>query len=157
MQKKMQSAIEYLITYGWVLLIIVIALLILEVAGVFNTDSYIHTDCILPASFQCIHPTFTTNGILTAGIRQITGYPINITAAYCNTLQEIPANAPPFQANNIATGGNTTISIPCYVNSTSQFSGKIGRIYRGYLIVNYTNLATSLQTSISGSVVLKVS
>jgi hypothetical protein len=157
MEIKLQSAIEYLITYGWALLIIVIALLILEVAGVFNSNSYIHPSCLLPSSFECVNPSFSANGILTFGIKQGTGYPINITGAYCNTLQAIPSNALLFQSNDIAVGGNITISIPCYVNSTAQFSGKPGSIYRGYLMLNYTNLATSFQTTVSGSVVLKAS
>lgn len=157
MEIRLQSAVEYIITYGWALLIIVIALLILEVAGVFNSNSYVHTSCFLPSSFECFNTAFTANGLLTVGIKQGTSYPINITAAYCNSLQAIPANPPKFQANDIAVGGNVTISIPCYVNSTLQFSGKSGSIYRGYLIINYTNLATSFQTTVTGSVVLKAS
>ena len=38
---RSQSAMEYLMTYGWVILIIAIALTVLSALGVFNASNFV--------------------------------------------------------------------------------------------------------------------
>ena len=69
---KGQSAMEYLITYGWAILIIAIALGVLFELGLFNPSSFVSTSCIFPADFSCIFSTLSSNGMLTVNMQQST-------------------------------------------------------------------------------------
>ena len=67
-----QSAMEYLMTYGWAILIIAVALAALFELGVFNGSNLSPQGCIAQAGFTCTNLVYTANGIaLTLG--QTTG------------------------------------------------------------------------------------
>ena len=61
---KAQSAMEYLMTYGWVILIIAVVLAALFELGVFNGSNLAPQACIAQAGFVCKNPIYTSNGIM---------------------------------------------------------------------------------------------
>ena len=68
--RKAQSAMEYLMTYGWAILIIAVVLGVLFNIGVFNTGSALGTSCIAYSGFLCSSPIYshaTGNVIVTLG------------------------------------------------------------------------------------------
>ncbi len=147
---------EYLATYGWVILIIGVVAALLVALGVFNPSAYVSNSCILPAQFRCTYSFLSTSGILSISMQQNTGDPINVTALYCSSRQSIPSNALAITKQYLGTGGNATFSVPCYINSSTRFSGAIGTVYHGFLIINYTDIPSSFAYTTSGSLVLKV-
>ncbi len=60
---KAQSAMEYLMTYGWAILIIAVVLAALFELGVFNGSNLAPQACIAQAGFVCKNPVYTANGI----------------------------------------------------------------------------------------------
>ena len=58
-----QSAMEYLMTYGWAILIIAVVLAALFELGVFNGSNLTPQACITQAGFVCMNPVYTANGI----------------------------------------------------------------------------------------------
>jgi hypothetical protein len=81
--KRSQSALEYMMTYGWAILIIVIVAVILYSMGIFNPSSSITTTI---TGFQSLGVTqancinSVNNQILELYITNKVGYPINITS-----------------------------------------------------------------------------
>ncbi|MEM3791421.1 MAG: hypothetical protein QXL16_01695, partial [Candidatus Micrarchaeaceae archaeon] len=71
-----QSALEYLTTYGWAIIIIGVVISALVFLGVFNPSSLVSQQCIFPAGFVCNIGSMTSNGILTFALTQATGSPI---------------------------------------------------------------------------------
>ena len=61
---KLQSAMEYLMTYGWAILIIAIVLIALFSLGVFSSNN-LGTSCIAESGFECSNLTLVN--ILPAG------------------------------------------------------------------------------------------
>lgn len=59
---KLQSAMEYLMTYGWALIMIMIVVVALFELGVIG-NSPISTNCIPQTGFACFSPTFN-HGVL---------------------------------------------------------------------------------------------
>jgi hypothetical protein len=51
--RKGQTAMEYLMTYGWAILIIMIVVVVLFYLGVFNLGSTI-SQCTFPPGFTCV-------------------------------------------------------------------------------------------------------
>jgi len=67
---KAQSAMEYLMTYGWAILIIAVVLGALFQLGVFNSSSFLGTGCIAQPGFYCNNPVLSTSGVLTVTVGQ---------------------------------------------------------------------------------------
>lgn len=157
---RLQAAVEYLSTYGWALLIIAVAAVVLFYLNVFNPQP--QSNCVLPAGFQCTSLYMGTNGILYATLTQTTGTPVNITAASCNknsTLTSwITQNVlnPPSNQFQVGIGGSATLSLKCYAANT-VYSAGAGSQYRGYLIINYTEDNSYLPHTIYGAITIKVS
>jgi hypothetical protein len=72
--RKAQSAMEYLMTYGWAILIIAVVLGALFSLGVFSGSSFLGTSCIPSSGYLCSNPSWahgTNNIVVTIG--QATG------------------------------------------------------------------------------------
>ncbi len=77
--KRSQSALEYMMTYGWAILIIVIVAVILYSMGIFNPSSSISTTITGFSSTPVSSALFTNNGGLSISVQNSVGYPIEIT------------------------------------------------------------------------------
>lgn len=152
---KLQSAVEYLTTYGWAILIISIVILALFeiVSGAPQVQ-----ECILPAGFSCPSFYMATNGMLFINLVQSTQYPIQVSALGCVNPESlshmIPVNqitSAPANVINMPIGSNRTFTFQCYSNNTA-FSGPIKSVYSGYLIINYTNAYTDFPNTVYGSI-----
>lgn len=165
---KLQSAMEYLMTYGWAILIIAVVLGALFSLGVFNTGSLLGTSCIAAPGFLCQNPVLGTTGNLVMTIGQSTGsafYNVGLGCAATATSAGLPnpttalvqantigaANTlPANQANaNAALTGTImtlvsgqTISISgfkCYdTTGTALSAPAIGTTFSGGIWMNYT-------------------
>ncbi|MDE1854757.1 MAG: hypothetical protein KGH57_00330 [Candidatus Micrarchaeota archaeon] len=69
---KAQSAMEYLMTYGWAILIIAVVLGALFSLGVFSSGSLLGTSCIAYSGYECQSPILH-GGQFSATIGQSTG------------------------------------------------------------------------------------
>ncbi|MEM0147728.1 MAG: hypothetical protein QXD11_02755 [Candidatus Micrarchaeaceae archaeon] len=153
---KLQSAMEYLMTYGWAILLLGIVLASLYALGLFSPSSFIQSTCLLQANFGCINAYLSSSGKLTVNIEQNTESPINITSIGCNTnatYYNMVSISPPL---SLPIGSNHTFTVQCY-QGTQQYSGQIGSIFKGYLLFNYTSLQTGFQNTQIGTLMLKVS
>jgi len=55
-QKKGQAAIEYLMTYGWVLIVIFVVIALILATGVFSPGRFLSQECKLTPDFPCLTP-----------------------------------------------------------------------------------------------------
>jgi hypothetical protein len=63
MRKKGQMAIEFMTTYGWAFLLIIVVVSGLAYFGVLSPDKYLADKCVAPVGFYCIETTVTTEQI----------------------------------------------------------------------------------------------
>jgi hypothetical protein len=156
---KSQSAMEYLMTYGWAILIIAVVLGALFALGVFNSTSLAGSSCLATPGYECQNPTLTTSGELTFTFGQSTPNPLyNVQLECAATVTSSGEPNPTGSFNSISstgavlpysTTGNSmpstsvlTISqLPCYSSTGNVLSGSgvdIGAGFSGYIWVNYT-------------------
>ena len=133
--KRSQSALEYMMTYGWAILIIVIVAVILYSMGIFNPSSSV---------------TFTSSGFS----------PFTVSSSLCNNLGykiaiiagPIPDNANSLQIDKVfltsATGANTTTASYALTNPVSLKSGQTATI----LVPNVACTAAGIHYSLSASI-----
>ena len=148
---KAQSAMEYLMTYGWSILIIAIVLVSLFELGIFGSSSLSgNGSCIAQTQFLCTKPILASNGILMATIGETLGQ-VTLTGIACinNTSQPSSFNAvSPVTINN---GETFQIGFYCHISSNA-----IGTSFNGNLWMQYNTPVASGQIIKIGSVSLKV-
>ncbi len=155
---RLQTAIEYLTTYGWAITILGVVLLLLFATGFFNPSNYEAQECVMTSSFSCLSFFMAGNGILTLNLQQSTNSAINITALGCTqngtayNMQK-PFN-PPSNQIFLSIGGNYTFSVQCYTGLT-PVSSLTSTVFSGAIIINYTNEITNLPGKASGKLIVK--
>ena len=136
--KRSQSALEYMMTYGWAILIIVIVAVILYSMGIFNPSSSI---------------TFTSSGFS----------PFTVSSSLCNNLGykiavlagPMPNNANSLQIDKVyltsATGANSTTASYTLKNPVTLKSGQSATILIPNVACNAANIHYSISANIQYS------
>ncbi len=117
-QYRAQSAMEYLMTYGWAILIIAVVLGALFSLGVFNGSSVLGNACVAQSGYLCQSPlyghgvvgTTPTAGNIVVQLGQNTGQNWN-TANIVFVPQGTTSNAgvPNVQWAGVANGGTANV------------------------------------------------
>ena len=136
--KRSQSALEYMMTYGWAILIIVIVAVILYSMGIFNPSSSV---------------TFTSSGFS----------PFTVSSSLCNNLGykiavlagPIPNNANSLTISKVyltsATGANSTTASYTLKNPVTLKSGQSATILIPNVACNAANVHYSISANIQYS------
>ncbi len=77
--RKSQSALEYMMTYGWAILVIVIVAAVLYSLGIFSPSSSLSTTITGFSNLGTINAVCLGGTSFTISMGDSTGYPINIT------------------------------------------------------------------------------
>ena len=177
---KLQSAMEYLMTYGWAILIIAVVLGALFSLGVFG--NLLGNHCVTTPGWSCASATLATSGVLKMSIGQATGSTIYLRNAACSataTSNGYPAYGPnvtsntinpgvSFSATTVTNGQSFTLSVPCYSSSGQTYSSSsssltpgyaLGQAFTGYVWLNYSlsPTGTSVLAQITTSLTEKAS
>ncbi len=110
---RAQSAMEYLMTYGWAIIIILVVLGVLYLLNVFNPGGLVGTTCSANFKYQCLAPYITTNGLLTFTFGQNTGSTEYNLAFACSDAQNVTTGEPFANLTKVNSGG-----VWYYMNST---------------------------------------
>ena len=79
--KKGQAAMEFLMTYGWAILVVIAAIAALAYFGVLDPARLLPERCQFPAGMDCIDKASVQTGTLTIALRNNLAFPILVTAA----------------------------------------------------------------------------
>ncbi|MGC9205412.1 MAG: hypothetical protein ACP5FN_04040, partial [Candidatus Micrarchaeia archaeon] len=164
---KAQSAMEYLMTYGWAILIIAVVLGALFSLGVFNGASLLGTSCVAGSGYLCQNPVLSTSGQLTFTFGQNTG------AMMYNAIISVSPQSAATVASGFPAGGNfaqaTAIStlasgqtVPISVTLTTPTllsSDTIGTPFTGYIWLNYSTTSGGVANIVAkvATITVKVS
>ena len=142
MKKKSQAAMEFLMTYGWALLVVLAAIGALAYFGVLKPQQFMPEQCILVPGVACTDFKVTSSEIsliLTNSLgRDMT---VNIVSA---------GNCSKTFDQKLNNGDQSTFVL------TGCSNGDIGARFKQNLNIVYTNLDSSLQKTIQGSISAKV-
>ncbi len=141
-KRKAQSAMEYLMTYGWAILIIAVVLAALFSLGVFNGGALLGTSCVAAPGYLCQSPVLFTSGNVLFTFGQNTGSQIYNVGFACT-------------ATSTSSGPNPTNSV-FYIYEPSGSVGSGGQVGNwaigianvpGYVGTSYTfGTSNSLST-----------
>jgi len=154
---KAQSAMEYLMTYGWAILIVAVVLGALYSLGVFNGAAFLGTSCIAASGFYCTNPTLSTGGVLTVTIGQATGTTFkNAYLYFVPSGTNFSASDPSTSIGTLNSGQQVTVSIPLGVGSPYPATYTLGMPLSGYLYLQFTDIYGTTEVNKIATVLTKV-
>ena len=145
MFKRAQAAMEFLMTYGWAILVVLAAIAALAYFGVLSPDRFLPNKCTLPSGLACLDFTVDSGtSTVQVAIQNSLGFEMR------NTQATLVTSNCTSQAVNLTNGEKVTLVF----NSCTL--GQTGSKLNDDLNVAYTNADTSLTHSASGTLVAKV-
>jgi len=162
-KRKGQSAMEYLMTYGWAILVIIIVIAVLFYIGVLNPRNVTPSSCTFPPGITCSsYKLYASNGNLDLRIGQATGHTINVTNITCTqetgtptTYDTIGLIVPQGEQRWIA-GGDSGKTVKCRNSAGTQLTGgTLGDVYRGKLWIIYNETDTGINRTVVGDIATK--
>ena len=128
---------EFLMTYGWAILIMLVVISVLFYLGVLTPHGLAPNSCTFPAGFSCYGYKVTEGGVLELDLGQATGSNIRVTGFACSAEE-----SPNITAMDVRIGGGRHTNLTglplCY-----NYDGTIpstGDFYKGKLILVYKDL-----------------
>jgi len=123
MKRKSQAALEFLMTYGWAILVVLVVIGALAYFGILNPEGLLPSRCTLQVGLLCVDHRITPTEI-TAVVQNSLGYEITgVTAS-----AEKCGSAGPV---TIANDNKVTFTITCTTPLTSgaRYNGNISVVY----------------------------
>ena len=142
--KRGQSAMEFLMTYGWAILAAIIVIGVLAIAGVFTPGKYAPQACAVTAPFYCNAWNAKTTGV-NIELKNQGGETYHVKSVDISNCGA---------ANNTGTGWD--IAADALQNMTVSCTLTSGNIFKGDVTVTYTKSGSAVELSSSGSVTQKV-
>ena len=134
--KRSQSALEYMMTYGWAILIIVIVAVILYSMGIFNPSSSVSSTVTGFSNLGSVTAECTANGVLRISVGDSTGNLINVTGITAKD-PSITKTAN-FKPNSTVDPNPLIRSGSSYIFSVPNICPSAGTHYAITVAVNYT-------------------
>jgi len=128
---KGQTAMEYLATYGWAFLVLVIILGVLIELGVFNSGVQFQTSANV-IGFN----TFNVNRFL---VRSSGNFEMSLTNMLEDTvtIREITVDGSPLTNPSPALPFNLTAGANVTINADSSFTGNAGSLYTARMSIRF--------------------
>ncbi|MGC8568161.1 MAG: hypothetical protein ACP5LP_02880, partial [Candidatus Micrarchaeia archaeon] len=156
--KRAQSAMEYLMTYGWAILVIAVVLGALFYTGIFNSSSMMGTVCVAYSGFYCSNPILSTSGILNVTIGQATSMPFsNAYVYFVPSGSSFESSDPNAYIGTIQPGQQVQASIPLTAGGAFPSSYSIGTSISGQLYLVFTDVHGLTETDSIAKINVKVS
>ncbi|MBW3019796.1 hypothetical protein KY334_00735 [Candidatus Woesearchaeota archaeon] len=139
---KGQAATEFLMTYGWALLVVLIAISALAYFGVMSPSKFLPEKCMLSPGYQCVDYIITTNSSKMI-VKNGAGENILVTNL---KIGECEGNF----STQIDNGKQEEFSLTDCNNGIKDSS------FRGDISITYINVISNFTKEITGEVVTKI-
>lgn len=145
MKFRGQAAMEFLMTYGWAILIMLIVIAVLFYLGLFSPQTNVPKACTLPAGLTCYDYFLTTEGNIYLDIGQAMGRDINVTGFGCGeTASDLAAEVKIENGRHARIAGNSDgtsdvvccndVSEPCKKSIVLEYRmNNVDRTAKGYI------------------------
>ena len=147
MNKRGQSALEYLMTYGWAILVVLAAIGALAYFGVLSPDRFLPEKCTLPSGVACLDFTGSASQVDLV-IQNSAGFDMQSTSVVVNSTSANFACTDSDGDATLTDGEKDTFTC----TGLSLASGK----FKGTLSITYTNAQTGMTHTKQGELILKI-
>jgi len=145
MFRKGQAAMEFLMTYGWAILVVLAAIGALAYFGVLSPDRFLPEKCTLPSGMACLDFAYAGTAfslvIQNSGGFAMENVVVTVNGTGCNAV------GTPVNDNVLTDGEQETYTVNC-----TPEAGK----FKGNLNIAYTNQQTGLGHTKVGELIAKI-
>ena len=142
--KKAQAAMEFLMTYGWAILVVLVAIAALAYFGVLTPTKFLPERCTMPSGIACLdHKASASTGQIQMIFQNGMGVDIQ------NVVLTIPGCTASSPLNLTNGGSGTLTATACALTAGGRFNND-------NVSVSYTNADTGLNHIKIGSLTTKV-
>ncbi len=141
-QRKSQAAMEFLMTYGWAILVVLAAIAALAYFGVLSPEKFLPEKCLIETGFTCISSK-VESGQSTIVFSNGYGRTViidNIQIGDCSKGFNV----------SLTSEEQTAFAI------TGCSNGETKETFKGEVIIKYTEKATNLTKTAYGSITTKI-
>jgi hypothetical protein len=147
MHRKAQAAMEFLMTYGWAILVVLAAIAALAYFGVLSPDRFLPEKCTLPSGVACLDFTAATTQVQMK-IQNSQGFDMSAVTVTLTPTQGAAITCTP---NPTAIpDGNQTLFTCTPVTAFS--AGKL----KSTISIAYTNAQTAMTHTKAGELIAKI-
>lgn len=140
---KGQAAMEFLITYGWAILVVLAAIGALAYFGVLSPGRFLPEKCTLPSGIACLDHNYVSSTGFTFVLKNGLGYDISGVSVALDGTGCANTTATPV-AVSLTNGGQQNFVVAC-TGLTGKFQGDLG--------VTYTNSQSGLIKTVRGEII----
>jgi len=130
---KGQTALEYLITYGWAILVILVVLAVLWYYGIFNPARWAGESVTEGSAFKVVDKNLVSTGTLTLTLGNKAGTTVNITNIA--VTGDIVGTYPVSPEETVVAGAN--IAAPYPITVTGLSAASVGSFARFTVTITY--------------------
>ncbi len=147
MKKRAQAAMEFLMTYGWAILVVLIAISALAYFGVLNPSRFLPESCTLVPGMSCVDfkadsTTNLTTLVIQNGMGQdLNTFRVNMTGYACTENSSL---------GTFNDADKQTFSITC-----NDLSGKSGQRLKEDIVI-YFNSSAGITHTETGQLITKI-
>jgi len=159
MNKKGQAAMEFLMTYGWAILVVIAAIAVLAASGLLDLSRYMPERCDFPIDFSCVGKASVRASGVFVSLRNGLDSAVTVNdvafAQYCNGTKYVAEGAAGTLAAlntttglSVAKGEVVKIQINCTLTQ--------GDIFEDDLSVDYTRTDNGAPYTATGTIKAKI-
>ncbi|MEK6973974.1 MAG: fibronectin type III domain-containing protein [Nanoarchaeota archaeon] len=143
--RRAQGAMEFMMTYGWAILVVLISLTALYYfGGIGDSSKSISSVCILPPGFSCNDFQITTTGIILV-IQNGLGYDINQLGI---DIKNGPVPFTQLSGQSLKYGESKEFLVPVIAGNPLN----LGQKFKGDIVLTYVKSAGTLTSTTTGSI-----
>ena len=142
---RAQAAMEFLMTYGWAVLVVMAAIAALAYFGVLSPDRFLPEKCTLPAGVTCTNFIQNNDTAFILSIQNSKGYNVN-NARMVVYNDDVSCSSIMYTLQD---GKTYNYDVVC---DNIIPKGK----FKGIMYMNYTNPMSSLNHSLVGEIIMGI-
>lgn len=121
--RKSQAALEFIMTYGWAILVVLVAIGALAYFGVLSPDRFLPTKCILPSGIACLDHKATSSSLEVVAQNSL-GYDLTITEVKAQQCTAQTGLSTPWP-----NGQRFPANLACNNAGSTKYNGQINITY----------------------------
>ena len=158
MRKRGQAAMEFLMTYGWAILVVLIVIGALAYFGVLNPQQFLPQKCQFSTGLVCVDKQLTNDGVFKLRISNGLGNAIDITGISITDTQgfaSCDSSADSAWTNTILLSGEEK-NIVCNMPATPAPDLKSGQRIKANMVLSYDDKQTGYQHDVPGPLLIDI-
>ena len=146
---KSQAAMEFLMTYGWAILVVLVAIGALAYFGVLSPDRFLPSKCTLPAGIACTDFKISTASGATIVLRNGLGFDTTgVTIGVSGCTSPVATTLSNGEQKQLIATSCKQVDGVTPIAAGSKFSGDVN--------VSYINADTTLTHKVQGTITARV-